>query len=703
MADETSFALTVRTNGAVQTVKDIQNIGTQVQKTAQNIRAAENQIKTASDAASQAVSAQGKVSTKAVAIGNFIAAGMMKAAGAVKSLLSGSVAAYGVQEQAEAKLGAALKATGYAAGLTQKQLEDYASSLQDMTTYGDEVTLQSMTMLTAFKNIKGDNFKAAQLAAMDMAAAMGKSLPEATKLFGASLNNPIEGISKLKESGIQFTKAQIAEITKLTNIGRIAEAQAIILAEAQARWGGSAAAAAKTATGQMQQVMNAFGDIKEGIAGVFMKVISLTGAGTALSKKFSEWASYLKEHMLEVAYQIADVALQVAEVAEIIIAYIKPVWTVVSTGIQNIVIMGVWLYDNWSKLWENMGSIAGAVGNDLLDFFTGIFDTMMTAVTSSFTLWGKILSSFGQNWKSIFSDLWEITKRTLASIYVYYVNTIKMTGQMAASLGKNFWALITGKKSVGDALADVVTEVAEAGKHIQDGVAEQWKGFEFGKGTKQFGKDIADETIAHYKRVGEAASKIGDGFGKHTKEALKKAGVSDLNLQGMKFTVKEDLADVKKRYQRYHDTLDKNYAAAQDEQKSKSLKPAAVTAEAARAEQKKFAGIAEKGSNEAWKTILANQKSAKPEIAVAEKQLEAQNQIKESVDKVTAAVKETANQSPGRKTDMQSAERAAKGDSYTRAQSKKTATPEKQLKVTEEIRDILREISKSETMGAFAI
>lgn len=83
--------------------------------------------------------------------------------------------------------------------------------------------------------------------------------------------------------------------------------------------------------------------------------------------------------------------------------------------------------------------------------------------------------------------------------------------------------------------------------------------------------------------------------------------------------------------------------------------------------------------------------------------MEAQNQIRESVDKVTAAVKETANQSPVRKTDTQSAERAAKGDSYTRAQSKKTATPEKQLKVTEEIRDILKEISKGETIGAYAI
>ena len=70
--------------------------------------------------------------------------------------------AYAVQEQAEAKLGGALKVTGYAAGFTQKQLEDYASELQNMTTFGDEATFRSMTMLAAFKNIRGDNFKQAE-------------------------------------------------------------------------------------------------------------------------------------------------------------------------------------------------------------------------------------------------------------------------------------------------------------------------------------------------------------------------------------------------------------------------------------------------------------------------------------------------------------------------------------------------------------
>lgn len=618
MANDAAFALTVRANGAIQAIKDIQNVGLQVQQTAQMIRRMENQVKTASDAVTKATSTQYNISTKAVAAGNMIVAGIIKAASVLKSFLSGSVALYGVQEQAEAKLGAALKATGYAAGYTQKQLEDYASELQNITTYGDEVTLQSMTMLAAFKNIKGDHFKAAQLAAMDMAAAMGKSLPEATKLFGASLNNPIEGISKLKESGIQFTKAQIAQITQLTNTGRIAEAQAIILTEAQARWGGAAAAAAQTATGQMQQVSNAVGDIKEGLGGILLNTFTLGSAGTWLSQKCGQWSGYLKENMYQISYSISTVALRIAAFAEKINVFFEPVWTSISAGIQNIVLMGQWFYDNWSNIWTNIGSIALAVAKDMLNGFMAIPKT--------------ILASF---------------------------------------------------RELGSAIWDMIMNPSEAGERLSQMLS----------------------------KIGNEALKEIAGLGRNTAKALAQSGVSALpELKTADYTgwtnPGKRWAEIDKKYAGYQAALDKGLAAAEDARKSKSLTPPEIrnaqAAEAAKAEQKKFAGIAEKGSNEAWKTILANQKT-KPEIAVAEKQLEAQNQIRESVDKVTAAVKETANQSPVRKTDTQSAERAAKGDSYTRAQSKKTATPEKQLKVTEEIRDILKEISKGETIGAYAI
>lgn len=368
----------------------------------------------------------------------------------------------------------------------------------------------------------------------------------------------------------------------------------------------------------MQQVVNAAGDIKESLGGILLNVFTLGGAGNWLSQTCGQWSGYLKENMNQISYTIASVALKIAAFAEKINVVFEPVWTTIAAGIKNIVLMGQWLYDNWSKIWVNLGDIALAVGKDILNGFLAI---------------PKIL--------------------------------------------------ITTFKELGSAIWDMIMNPSEAGERLSQMLS----------------------------KIGDKAVKEIAGMGRNTAVALAKAGVSALpefgtgDYTGWTNPGKR-WAEIDKKYAGYQAALDKGLAAAEDARKSKSLTPPEIrnaqAAEAAKAEQKKFAGIAEKGSNEAWKTILANQKT-KPEIAVAEKQLEAQNQIRESVDKVTAAVKETANQSPVRKTDTQSAERAAKGDSYTRAQSKKTATPEKQLKVTEEIRDILKEISKGETIGAYAI
>ena len=551
-----------------------------------------------------------------------VSTGITKAAGAVQSFLSGSVDAYAMQEQSEAKLGAALKATGYAAGFTQKQLEDYASELQNMTTFGDEVTLQSMTMLAAFKNIRGDNFKQAQLAAMNMAEAMGKSLPEAVKLFGASLNNPIEGISKLKESGIQFSKEQIAQITELTNAGKIAEAQSIILAEAQARWGGAAAAAAQTATGQMKQVTNAAGDIKEGLGGILMNVFSLAGGGSTLSQTFSDWAGYLKEHMNEIAFSIVSVGLKIAEIAERIIVLFEPVWTTIIAGIKNIVAIGQWLYDNWSKIWANIGDIAIAYGKDL---------------------------------------------------YNYYVKILPK-------------AIISVFKEIGAAIWDVIMNPSEAGARLSQ---------------------MLDGMMT-------AVSKAETEKGKNIAEAFRKAGVSAMpEMLGGDFSAWTDFsrrqAEIAKKYEERQKNLEKNYAAAEDARKAKSITPAEIrngsvqtAAQSVQMEERKFASIAERGSSEAWKTILANQRTGGA-VEIAQKQLDAQNRICESVDKVSQTIRETAKESPAAKTGSGAADAVNAGIIARATRSGSSATPEKQLKVTEEIRDVLKEISKAETMGAFAL
>ena len=116
---------------------------------------------------------------------------------------------YAIQEQAEAKLGAVIKATGGAAGYTLEQMKEYAAQLQKVTTVGDEVILQGMTIISTFKNIKGDEFKAATKAATDMAGIFG-SVTGASMQLGKALNNPKVGISALSRAGVDFSDEAVA-------------------------------------------------------------------------------------------------------------------------------------------------------------------------------------------------------------------------------------------------------------------------------------------------------------------------------------------------------------------------------------------------------------------------------------------------------------------------------------------------------------
>ena len=60
------------------------------------------------------------------------------------------------QEDVMKRLEITLKATGYAAGFTSKQLAEQASDLQKVTRFGDETIIAMQTMLLTFKSIKGD-------------------------------------------------------------------------------------------------------------------------------------------------------------------------------------------------------------------------------------------------------------------------------------------------------------------------------------------------------------------------------------------------------------------------------------------------------------------------------------------------------------------------------------------------------------------
>ena len=168
------------------------------------------------------------------------------------------------QEKAEQKVEQAVRSTGAAAGFSAGELKNMAAELQEITVFGDEDILNNVTaQLLTFTNIAGDQFKEAQMAAMNLATVLDGDLKSASIQLGKALNDPIANLSALSRSGIQFTQAQKDMVKELWNAGEKAKAQSIILEELNNQYGGQAEAMANTYTGALKQFNNAWGDLQE--------------------------------------------------------------------------------------------------------------------------------------------------------------------------------------------------------------------------------------------------------------------------------------------------------------------------------------------------------------------------------------------------------------------------------------------------------
>jgi hypothetical protein len=176
--------------------------------------------------------------------------------------------AFAEQEQVEARLAQTLQSTGFAAGISEQALLDMASSLQDVTKFGDEAIIGAQSLLLTFKAIGKDVFPDALETVLDMSEALGQDLKQSSIQLGKALQDPTEGLTALRRVGIQFTEEQEDQIKAMQDAGEMAEAQRLILAELESQFGGVARAAADTASGVRDQLTNAFGDLKESIGGM---------------------------------------------------------------------------------------------------------------------------------------------------------------------------------------------------------------------------------------------------------------------------------------------------------------------------------------------------------------------------------------------------------------------------------------------------
>lgn len=153
-----------------------------------------------------------------------------------------------VQETAVKGLDAALSKLGDGAAAVSASLQEQAAALQKVTRFGDEAIIQGQALLATFTQ-NADEIEQATAASLDFATAIGVDLNTAFLLLGKAAAGDTATLSRygiILDENIPKTERFAAVIEKMNE-----------------QFGGRAQADAKTYAGLIDQISNAFGDLKE--------------------------------------------------------------------------------------------------------------------------------------------------------------------------------------------------------------------------------------------------------------------------------------------------------------------------------------------------------------------------------------------------------------------------------------------------------
>jgi len=352
------------------------------------------------------------------------------------------------QIAAEAKLGAVLKATGGAAGLSAKEISTYANELAGVTNFGDEATVNAAAMLATFKEIKGDMFKDALSTAQDMASVLDGDMKGSVIQLGKALNDPTKGMAALADSGVSFTASQIEQVKALQASGDMLGAQKIIMAELQSEFGGAAEAMADPFT----QMGNAVGDVMEKIGGLIMDL------GSRLLPYVLTATTFIQDNF--------DAA----------VAWIGDVWNstvdAMAVGITATMAVGEWALTNWQAIAEisfkTAALAAVSFGNDVAHFFTGVLPALFSWFTSN---WSDIWSTSVNYVATIFLNLADNIQNIFSAVWDYITGESENLEFNTKPLTEGFYNSISElpdipERAIGELEQVLQTDVAKLGESL---------------------------------------------------------------------------------------------------------------------------------------------------------------------------------------------------------------------------------------------
>lgn len=358
----------------------------------------------------------GNISKTALAVGGSIGKGISTAVRNVERLgvvAGGFLVAqvkFGIDslvelEKVTAQTNAVIKSTHGVAGETAKAIIDLSNKYEDLNATIDNKVIQSAeNLLLTFTSVRKNAFEPALQAALDMNQALGGGeggLQGTIIQVGKALQDPILGLTALRRVGVNFSLEQQKQIKTLIAHNKLYEAQKLILAELTKEFGGSFAAAGKTATGTFATLGDAIEDVQAGLAKALLP---------ALTDVAKELTSLVKDHQGD----------------------IEAFGRSLGTGFKNAVAWAKTL--DWKGIGDGLKTAAGAA-KTLVDAFVHAPQWLQTAVITGWGLnkltGGALTSIFG----NVASGLLSRGSSPMVPMYVQQVG-VGGVGGVGGAAGK---------------------------------------------------------------------------------------------------------------------------------------------------------------------------------------------------------------------------------------------------------------------------
>jgi len=204
----------------------------------------------------------------------------------------GLISAFSTVIEASARQEQAEKALEVALGRTSRALLNQASSLQQVTTAGDEAIIEQQAFLASLKFTE-DQIKTIIPVALDLSAATGISLESAVRNTSKTFSGLAGELGELVPQLRELTQEEMKAGKAVEVLGDLFE--------------GQAAKQSDTLAGSLTQMSNAVGDAAEAIGSLFSPIVISTANGI---KRLAEGVGDVVERFQNFGTEVEDVIIR---------------------------------------------------------------------------------------------------------------------------------------------------------------------------------------------------------------------------------------------------------------------------------------------------------------------------------------------------------------------------------------------------------